>query len=44
MTDEAIAALASSPETSKDQVWVDVDWWFDNYDAVYERFQEWKIS
>lgn len=44
MTDEAIAALASSPETSKDQVWVDVDWWFENYDAVYERFQEWKIS
>lgn len=44
MTDEQVNALASNPETVKDQVWVDVDWWYDNYDKVYQRFQEWKLK
>ncbi len=44
MTDEAISALASNPDSVEDQLWIDVDWWYDNYDKVYERFQEWKLS
>lgn len=44
MTDEEISALASSPELAETQLYIDVDWWFENYDSVYERFQEWLIS
>lgn len=44
MTQEQVDKLASSPEKQKNQVYYDVKWWVDNYDAVYQRFQEWKIS
>jgi putative spermidine/putrescine transport system substrate-binding protein len=44
MSDEEVSRLASSPERAKNQVYVDVDWWAENYDAVYERFQEWKLK
>ncbi|PYG88738.1 putative spermidine/putrescine transport system substrate-binding protein [Ruminiclostridium sufflavum DSM 19573] len=44
MTKEQISALASSPELEKTQLYIDVDWWVKNYDAVYERFQKWLIS
>lgn len=44
MTQEQVDKLASSPEKVKNQVYYDVKWWVDNYDAVYQRFQEWKLS
>jgi len=44
MTKEQIAALASSPELAKTQLYISVDWWFKNYSTVYERFQKWLIS
>lgn len=44
MSDDAVKALASNPDTSSSQLFIDVDWWYENYDKVYERFQEWKIS
>jgi len=44
MTDEEISALASSPELAESQLYISVPWWFENYDSVYERFQEWLIS
>lgn len=44
MTKDQVAKLASSPEKAKNQVYVDVDWWAANYDAVYQRFQEWKLK
>ena len=44
MTEEQISALASSPTAAPDQVYVDLDWWYENYDAVYEKFQEWKLG
>ena len=44
MSKEQIAALASSPELAESQLYINVDWWFENYDSVYERFQEWLIS
>ena len=44
MTKEQVDKLASSTEKQKNQVFYDVKWWVDNYDAVYQRFQEWKLS
>lgn len=44
MTEEQVEALASSPALVEEQVYVDVQWWYENYDSVYERFQEWKLS
>ncbi len=44
MTKEQIGRLASSTDKVKSQVYVDVDWWAENYDKVYERFQEWKLG
>ncbi len=44
MTEEEISKLASNPEKSKTQLLIDVDWWYENYDAVYNRFQEWKLT
>lgn len=44
MSKEQIAKLASSPETASSQLYINVDWWFKNYDKVYERFQQWLVS
>ena len=44
MTKEQIDKLASSPEKIKHQVYYNVQWWVDNYDKVYQRFQEWKLQ
>ena len=44
MTQAQVDKLASSPEKQKNQVYYDVKWWADNYDTVYQRFQEWKLS
>ncbi len=44
MSEEQISKLASSPDLEKTQLYIDVDWWYKNYDAVYERFTEWKTS
>lgn len=44
MTAEQISALASSPEKASSQLMINVDWWYKNYDAVYEKFQAWKLT
>ncbi|MFA5659120.1 MAG: ABC transporter substrate-binding protein [Oscillospiraceae bacterium] len=44
MTDEEISKLASNPEKAETQLLIDVDWWYENYDDVYNRFQEWKLG
>lgn len=44
MTADQISKLASSPEKAKHQVYYDVKWWVDNYDTVYQRFQDWKMK
>ncbi len=44
MTEEQIATLASSPAVEDSQLLIDVNWWYENYDEVYERFTEWKLS
>lgn len=44
MTEEQIASLASSPKIAESQLYINVQWWFENYDSVYERFQEWLIK
>lgn len=44
MTSDQIAALASNPDKASSQLLIDVNWWYDNYDAVYERFQAWKLT
>jgi putative spermidine/putrescine transport system substrate-binding protein len=44
MTKEQIDALVYSPSMADYQYYVDVNWWFENYDSVYERFQNWLIK
>ncbi len=44
MTKDQIATLASNPDKAKTQLLIDVNWWFENYDDVYNRFQEWKLT
>lgn len=44
MTKDQIATLASNPEKAETQLLIDVDWWYKNYDEVYNRFQEWKLT
>jgi putative spermidine/putrescine transport system substrate-binding protein len=44
MTQEQIDALVYSPSMADYQYYVDVNWWFENYDSVYERFQNWLIQ
>ncbi len=44
MTSEQVDKLASSPEKIKNQVYYDVKWWVENYDSVYQRFQDWKMK
>ena len=44
MSKDQIAALASNPEKADSQLMINVNWWYENYDSVYERFQAWKLS
>jgi putative spermidine/putrescine transport system substrate-binding protein len=44
MTSDQVAALASNPEKAGSQLMINVNWWYENYDAVYEKFQAWKLA
>lgn len=44
MSKDQIAALASNPEKASSQLMINVNWWNENYDAVYQRFQAWKLT
>lgn len=44
LTKEEKARLATNPEKRKNQVMIDVDWWFVNFDKVNERFQKWLLK
>jgi putative spermidine/putrescine transport system substrate-binding protein len=44
MTEAEIATLASNPEKAPSQLLINVDWWYENYDEVYNRFQNWKLT
>jgi len=38
------AALPSSPDKRANQVILNVKYWFDNYDAINDRFQKWLLE
>jgi putative spermidine/putrescine transport system substrate-binding protein len=44
MTKEEKARLATNPDKRKTQVMIDVNWWFENFDKVNERFQKWLLK
>jgi putative spermidine/putrescine transport system substrate-binding protein len=44
LTKEEKDRLATNPDKRKNQVMIDVDWWFVNFDKVNERFQKWLLK
>ncbi|MGG1662164.1 ABC transporter substrate-binding protein [Brevibacillus sp. NRS-1366] len=44
MSDEVKNRLGQSPEKYKTQLFINVNWWVDNYDKVNERFQQWLLA
>lgn len=36
--------LGQSPEKAKNQIFVDINWWVENFDKVNERFEQWLLK
>lgn len=44
LSDEIKDRLGQSPKKAKDQVYINYDWWVENFDAVNERFEQWLLK
>lgn len=44
MSDEVKNRLGQSADKYKNQMFVNVEWWVENYDKVNERFQQWLLE
>ncbi len=41
LTDDEIANMTCNPENEKQGIWIDVEYWSENYEKLTERYMEW---
>ena len=44
LTEEEVLSLTSNPENEEQGVWIDVDYWSENFEELTERYMEWIAS